>query len=423
VLSVPQAGVMFALLIDVVIRPPGAAKKIVAKKVAADKAQVQPAAVAKAAAQNAPAKKAAGGRGGQETGGGGGADSAPDTNSDVQLAFALGWQMAQLFHEPVHESEAGCPPLGDRLPGISGLGDAERSVLLARQIDGGVTRLLTKPERSDPLPSGASTEELLQSLPRDRTAVRSAIWNLHACVLEALNVSDFRLGKSYGLGRALAETVLVPANADALDREARYHEMFDSGRLLTLTAWLSQLKTTYPPHAAYAVSGSLARWAEWVNSPDQQDLNVGGKLKEQGRLWRAMLSGELAATDLLIADSYFDGALALATRVRKLVVEVVKRYYLPLAILALIVAAVVAGVWWIPKLSSTDKFAGDVVAVVAGLGITTKGATSAIGRTLAKAESPLWDSEVDESCALACSRLPTGVTLTRRPADEIGKIN
>ncbi len=40
---------------------------------------------------------------------------------DVQKAFALGWQVAQLFHEPFHGGDTGVPTkIDDRLPGLCG---------------------------------------------------------------------------------------------------------------------------------------------------------------------------------------------------------------------------------------------------------------------------------------------------------------
>ena len=54
----------------------------------------------------------------------------------------------------------------------------------------------------------------LDAADRERETTLNAIFTLHCRLLEALYVTDFRLGKAYGLGRALAETSLVPARAD-----------------------------------------------------------------------------------------------------------------------------------------------------------------------------------------------------------------
>jgi hypothetical protein len=137
--------------------------------------------------------------------------------TDVERAFALGWQLAELFHSPVHQSPVEYGEAGNRLPGISELAPPNRSVLLARQIESGILVLHLPDQPNDPPPSSKEVENLLRAdPPRSRTEVRQAILELHINILETLTVADFRLGKAYGLGRALAETVIVPAEAEAV---------------------------------------------------------------------------------------------------------------------------------------------------------------------------------------------------------------
>src|SRR4029453_13512495 len=79
----------------------------------------------------------------------------------------------------------------------------------------------------------------------------------------ALTAADFRLGKAYGLGRALAQTALLP---DAKHPET-FQQTFARFRLDNLLGWLADLRSAFPPHAAEAVSGSLQAWAAWSDAP------------------------------------------------------------------------------------------------------------------------------------------------------------
>ena len=93
--------------------------------------------------------------------------------------------------------------------------------------------------------------------------LRTAVAELHRQLLMALTAADFRLGKAYGLGRALAQTALLP---DARHPET-FRGTFARFRLDNLLGWLADLRSAFPPHAAKAVSGSLQAWAAWTCCP------------------------------------------------------------------------------------------------------------------------------------------------------------
>ncbi|MGI9022044.1 MAG: hypothetical protein ACR2HV_02190 [Acidimicrobiales bacterium] len=78
--------------------------------------------------------------------------------------------------------------------------------------------------------------------------------------MERGRAADFRLGKAYGLGRALAETTMLPR----ADRPETFLDAFHPFRLRHLETWLSDLKSAFPAHASEGVRGSLHRWASWV---------------------------------------------------------------------------------------------------------------------------------------------------------------
>ena len=53
----------------------------------------------------------------------------------ITCAVALGWQVAQLLHSPVHRGRARDPVRGGHLPGRSEFPGASQSVWLGKQIE------------------------------------------------------------------------------------------------------------------------------------------------------------------------------------------------------------------------------------------------------------------------------------------------
>ncbi len=120
----------------------------------------------------------------------------------------------------------------------------------------------------------------------------------HIELLATLTGADFRLGKAYGLGRALADVTRNPP--DGASELAR-------GRVAPLAAWLRDLSTVLPPHAGHVVASSLEEWGGWAVRPPgdaaQEAVDV-EQLQAQGRLWRSLISGEKRATQMLEISDY-----------------------------------------------------------------------------------------------------------------------
>ena len=131
----------------------------------------------------------------------------PFAHRGISRAVALGWQVAQLFHSPVHQGPAADPPRGSHLPGRSEFPGASQLTWLGEQIQSQLEQLLADPP---PVLREAMSDVLaaLTDPGRSRDATLDAIFTLHCRLLEALTVADFVLGKAYGLGRAVAETAL-----------------------------------------------------------------------------------------------------------------------------------------------------------------------------------------------------------------------
>ena len=112
-------------------------------------------------------------------------------------------------------------------------------------------------------------------------------------------------------------------------------------RTATLLGWLDDLASALPPHVGHSVASSLKRWSAWVAQlVDGPAINDAvNALRRQGELWRALLSGEKHATDMLDTDNYLDAARSLATHMRTILRGVIRRFPL----LSISVAALVIG--------------------------------------------------------------------------------
>jgi hypothetical protein len=339
----------------------------------------------------------------------------------VQRAFSLGWQTAQLYHYPVPLETLEPVPLTDELPGLSSFSDTRRYALLARTIAAGFTRLAVAPDPVQPPPSVAATLDALNKPGHTSQEVRQAALDLHVRLLEALNVADYRLGKAYGLGRALCEITSIPMITAHASKTTVLADLFRPERLLTITRWLAALKTDLPDHASYAVSRSLQAWSGQHQRLAKADLPATlTALGVQGRVWRVLLSGEKAAVDLLSAGDYVDAAEALLGRSRRLVTNVIRHFWWAIVGMLIVVAAVIVTVSLSGAFSSAGKLTTALLTLLAGLGVSVKGLSAAAGKIASKLEAPLWQSELDESVALAAVRLPHDRTVPRRHGDTVG---
>ena len=335
-------------------------------------------------------------------------------NARVCAAVSLGWQVAKLFHSPVHGGAAADPARGARLPGISGFPDATRSKWLAEQIDATVAALL-------PMPPGAVMDALGQVISllgddgRRRDTTLDAVFTLHCRLLESLTVADFRLGKAYGLGRALAETTLVPAAAAADDLAGAFGELLASGRVATIKDWLVELKTMLPDHAAYAVSAGLTDWQQWVAAPRVATDWHGAQLemRVQGQLWRGLITGEKAAADMLNLSGYLAAARQIAKRA-----VIAARWPILVAVVA--AAGVVITVLALPSVSPTARLAAALAWVGATLAAAFKASGSLLGSAVKGAEGWLWQTELDESVASVATRMPAPARHRRVTGAEVG---
>jgi hypothetical protein len=373
---------------------------------------------------------------------GGRADAARE---GVISAFVLGWHVAELFHANLPRSPPRRQPRLDKLVGVGELDPLSRTELLLAQVRADSERAWQFDHCGQQAPDLDPVQSLLKAEVRQPGQLQAAVAELHQQLLVTLTAAEFRLGKAYGLGRALAETVLLP---DAKSPQT-FQQAFARYRLANLLGWLADLKSAFPPHAAEAVRGSLQAWTAWSEAPalalalDEQRPppvafrsrlarhprqpqtrpvdwgaaadreSVTRALHRQGQLWRAVISGEKDGVDLLSTDDYLFAADRLLGHIRRLTLGLLRRFWIATAAVAAILAAALVTVFTVraafPVLAAVLTAAG-------AIGLSWKGAASGLGRVLAQAQRPLWESELDVAVANAVTMMPWERRAADRPA-------
>jgi hypothetical protein len=352
----------------------------------------------------------------------------PARREGVISAFVLGWHVAQLFHSRIPAAAPRRQASSDKLAGIGDLDPLARARLLLAQVETDLQRVwrLTGGDRRHPDPG--PVRSLLEAGTRPPGQVPSAVAALHGELLTALTAADFRLGKAYGLGRAMAETALLP---DARNPQT-FARLFDRHRLGNLLEWLADLTSVFPPHAAEAVRGSLRAWAAWSEDPVLLPARPGQRqgrpvdwgspadresvtraLHRQGELWRAVLSGEKDGADLLSGDDYVRAADRLLGHLRQLTLGFLRRFWITTSAVAVLVVAVAATLVFVHAVSTVTAV---VLAAAGAIGLTWKSAAAGLGRALGHAQRPLWERELDTVIADAITRIPQ----ERRARDRSG---
>jgi hypothetical protein len=91
--------------------------------------------------------------------------------------------------------------------------------------------------------------------------VRRAVLELYVDIRNRLAATNVSAATAFGLGRMLADTVLLPTS----ETPQLIGERFDKYRLEHAIGWLDDLDSKLPRHAAGAVRTSLNAWQAWVD--------------------------------------------------------------------------------------------------------------------------------------------------------------
>jgi hypothetical protein len=390
-------------------------------------------------------------------------DESTESPADgIISAFVLGWHVAELFHAKIPQSTRPRTATRTKLPGIGELDSLSRAQLLLAQVQADLSRVWRLDDSGGQPPDSEVIRSLLEAPSRRPGELQDAVLEFHRQLLVALTAADFRRGKAYGLGRALAESVLLP---DARDPES-IRQAFARYRLVNLFFWLADLKSAFPPHAAEAVLRSLFEWSSWVEAPTllladggqhgaseadaegrppgpQPRLQIGrvaaaswgGRnpvpaktravdwesgqdresvmraLHRQGQLWLAMLSGERDCLGFLSTDDYLRAGGRLIGDIRQLAFQFVRHFWLVTTMLLVLAAAAIISVF---AVHATGAVVTAVVTVAGVISISWKGAASGLERVLQQLQRPLWERELQAAIAVAATQLPR----ERRPGQR-----
>jgi hypothetical protein len=298
------------------------------------------------------------------------------------VAFSLGWQMAEVYRPDRRSGPR--PGAPDDLPGISALQPAELQAVGLYQVQAGITKLKASIMSAGlAVPNAEGFADSTRAT-ADRKARLKAIRDFHVTLLTTLTAADFRLGKAYGLGRALADTTRLPPD---------WRRELETHRIGTLTGWVRELSSALAPHAAHPVAQSLEAWGIRAETKNGDEPKVRAELAAQGRKWRSLLSGEKQATEVLEASDYLRAGMGMLKGNLSLAIKFLGSY----GWLVLIAVALLgAGIGLIASTGSGVAAGLGSASIFTSLGLSWKAIGTSLGRTGARAEEPLWESALDQ---------------------------
>ncbi|WP_229400985.1 hypothetical protein [Micromonospora okii] len=274
-------------------------------------------------------------------------------------------------------------------------------------------------------------------VPPSTTAVRAvppteadefllALDDLNVDVLRWATATNHRVGLAYRLGRSLADTV---RRGDADQVPWRF-----AGRRFQIGRWLDELASVLPPYSAAVVRRSLAAWADAVARAGMGDPAEAGlgelarELRNQGELWRGVLTGGLNPRDLLDEDDYAVVARNVIIRDRKLVVQAARGIFWPVLVPLLVALLAVVGVSAVAATGSpTARAAVALVGLGAGLAAIWRSVSGPALAVAGEVNRPLLDGELIVRMAdrvdrpLASARAAARSGRQRRPDEVVGR--
>ncbi|SCF35630.1 hypothetical protein [Micromonospora mirobrigensis] len=329
-----------------------------------------------------------------------------DGRSAVVTALHLGWWLADAFHTVLHP-HAWSPEAGDgsspepprKLANFTEMPVARRLRMYLDGVDVALTRIAASTADGRQRPSTAAARSHLDRAgppwAEDAAELLSTIDELNMDVLRWTMATDHRVGLAYRLGRSLADTV---RNCELEPLPPRFN-----GRQEQLSRWLRALAGALPPFSAEVVRGSLRAWTTavdaantvepWSGTPTVRGLAAA--VRDQGELWRGVLTGELDPRDLLDEDDYAVVAQRLIIRDRRLVVEAVRGIFRPVLVPLLAALLAVVGVSALAASGSpTTRAAIALVGLGGGLAAIWRSVSRPALAVAGQVNRPLLDAEL-----------------------------
>ncbi|MEH0824686.1 MULTISPECIES: hypothetical protein [unclassified Micromonospora] len=344
-----------------------------------------------------------------------------DERACIVTALRLGWWMADAYHRGQTVDLTG----GDhrratapaKLSNLTEMSGRHRMRMYLDGVDVALAQIAHLTSTDRPGPSTAVARACLgeDDGPVEVTALLLAMDELNVDVLRWATATNHRVGLAYRLGRSLADTVRQG------DGEQLVHRF--GGRQVEFSRWLDELATVLPPYSAAVVRRSLAAWATAVTRAGAGDAaELSRELRNQGELWRGVLTGGLHPKDLLDEENWAIIARNLIIRDRKLVVQAARGIFWPVLVPLLVVLGAVIGVSAAAAAGSpTTRAAVALLGLGAGLTAIWRSISGPTLSVAAEINRPLLDSELTTQMAarintpLAAARAAGHAGRQRRP--------
>jgi hypothetical protein len=322
----------------------------------------------------------------------------------VVAAVALGWEMADLY--AARWVDGPTPALPVTLPGVGGLTPRQTvhaTLLRIRTL----VRQALGPSVADTvkLPSA----QILGELPEgDQPAWGQALYDLHVQISGGLRAGGDAPLHAYDVGRSLAEVCQRPKDlSELIDRLA-------DNEVIPIQGRLADLATLLPAHSAAAVSATLEQWRQWTaDARAREDMSdVRASLMRQAELWRALLSGDKDARQMIDPDTVVAASVRHASRLGTLIRGLAGAY---LPALALAAGATLLLVYAILFHDGIATVVGALGAVAATLVVLRRVVSLTVGNTIDELREDLWSAELDSAVAQSILRLPARTAPAARP--------
>ncbi|WP_207917056.1 hypothetical protein [Micromonospora sp. KC723] len=342
-----------------------------------------------------------------------------DERACIVTALRLGWWMADAYHHAQTADLTGPDATPVTAPAkLSNLTEMSGRHRMRMYLDGVEVALAQIAELTATGRPGPATTAARAQVGGDPLLL--ALDELNVDVLRWAMATNHRVGLAYRLGRSLADTVRQ-GDADRL-----VHRF--GGRHVEISRWLDELASVLPPYSAAVVRRSLRTWATAVTRATVGDpaepgtAELARELRNQGDLWRGVLTGGLHPKDLLDEENWAVVARNLIIRDRKLVVQAARGIFWPVLVPLLVVLGAVVGVSAAAAAGSpTTRAAVALVGLGAGLTAIWRSVSGPALSVAAEVNRPLLDSELITQMAerinrpLATARAARRTGRQRRP--------
>jgi hypothetical protein len=163
----------------------------------------------------------------------------------VCLAVCVGWRMAELYNRkelPGPARRRDPDDLPGHLPGFGEMSGHEKSCALAAHMGADLASLGCALGLEKDMPSAQPVLDALRVPGHRRDDVRTAVLNLYLEVRDLVAGSNVSAALGFGLGRMLADTVLLPIQG----HPEILAERFEAHRLANAFGWLDDLDSRLP---------------------------------------------------------------------------------------------------------------------------------------------------------------------------------